>query len=117
MVVLMRSRLAEWWNRYAGMPGSAPDPMQTALQEGPALYNDPEIYMEHLRRTGRSHLADDLFARLNPNNGAVSTSWEAAPIPQKTGKVGHALDPLIPSTRTELFQPPAGRPQVAGVGR
>lgn len=117
LVVLMRSRLAEWWNRYAGMPGSAPDPMQSALQEGPALYNDPVIYMEHLRRTGRSHLADDLFARLNPNNGAVATSWEAPPIPQKTGKTSHALEPIIPSTRTELFQAPAGRPQVAGASR
>ncbi|MFF8772107.1 sulfatase [Kitasatospora sp. NPDC015120] len=61
----MRSHLAEWWNRYAGHPGAQPDPMQSTLQAGPVYYNDPARYADHLRATGRAHLAEDLEARLH----------------------------------------------------
>lgn len=73
----MRARLQEWWSYYAGTPGALPDPMQTSLQHGPALYNEPERYLEHLRSTGRAAAADDLQERLNPPNGAVRASWTA----------------------------------------
>ena len=73
----MRSNLFEWLSFYAGTPGALPDPMQGALQAGPTLYNQPEVYMEHLRNTGRGHLADDLAARLQPTNGATQVSWHA----------------------------------------
>jgi hypothetical protein len=78
----MRSHLFEWWHRYAGTPGALPDPMQTSLQTGPTLYSKPEEYAAHLRATGRAELADDLEARLHPDNGAVEVSWHAqAPLP------------------------------------
>jgi hypothetical protein len=73
----MRSNLFEWLSFYAGTPGALPDPMQGSLQAGPTLYNQPEAYMEHLRSTGRSHLAEDLRERLQPNQGATQVSWHA----------------------------------------
>lgn len=33
--------------------------------------------MEHVRNTGRGHLAEDLMERLHPNNGATHVSWHA----------------------------------------
>lgn len=71
----MRSRLAQWWNFYAGRPGAQPDPMLTTLKDGPALYNDPATYAEHLRNTGRDHLAKDLEDRLAVAAGTVEVSW------------------------------------------
>ncbi|MBO0834656.1 MAG: sulfatase [Actinobacteria bacterium] len=62
----MRARLLEWWARYAGVPGALPDPMLTTLQKGPTYYNDPDRYGQHLRDTGRAHLAADLEKRLRP---------------------------------------------------
>jgi len=73
----MRARLAEWWNFYAGTPGALPDPMQGSLQAGPTLYNEPGRYLQHLKDTGRGHLAEDLEARLHPHNGATHVSWHA----------------------------------------
>jgi arylsulfatase A-like enzyme len=73
----MRSNLMEWLGFYAGTPGALPDPMQGALQVGPTLYNQPKDYMEHLRNTGRGHLAQHLSGRLNPGNGATHVSWHA----------------------------------------
>lgn len=102
-MTLMRSRLTEWWNTYAGRPGSLPDPMQTALQQGPTLYNDPDLYIEHLRRTGRDHLADDLRARLTPDNGAVVTSWTAQADPHRAGKIGPRPGRRFAETREDLF--------------
>ena len=105
LVDKMRSKLAVWWNRYAGMPGSLPDPMQTTLQNGPALYNDPELYMEHLRRTGRGHLADDLHARINPGTGAVNVSWQAPVDPDNSGRItGPAVKTIFPDTGAHLFR-------------
>ncbi|MDF2894118.1 MAG: hypothetical protein K0Q46_904 [Rhodococcus erythropolis] len=60
----MRSLLQQWWDEYAGRPGCLPDPMQTSLQTGPTHYNDPQRYVEHLRATGRSHLADHLAEQI-----------------------------------------------------
>lgn len=78
----MRSHLLEWWSRYAGTPGALPDPMQGSLQTGPTLYNEPHRYAQHLRDTGRAHLADDLLSRLAPDNGATHVSWHAQePLP------------------------------------
>lgn len=73
----MRSHLLEWLGFYAGTPGALPDPMQGALQVGPTLYNQPDVYAQHLRDTGRAHLADDLLERLHPHNGATHVSWHA----------------------------------------
>ncbi|MEU6786425.1 sulfatase [Nonomuraea angiospora] len=73
----MRTHLSEWWHTYAGRPGALPDPMQTTLQVGPTYYNDPVRYMEHLRATGRAHLADDLAERLSTATGATPVSWHA----------------------------------------
>ena len=87
---LMRSYLTEWWNFYAGRPGSLPDPMQTTLQEGPVLYNPPREYAEHLRRTGRDHLAKDLEERLAVASGTVPVSWHG------TVSGDHALGGFIP---------------------
>ena len=67
----------EWLGFYAGTPGALPDPMQGALQVGPTLYNQPKDYMQHLRNTGRSHLAKHLEERLNPGNSATHVSWHA----------------------------------------
>lgn len=70
----------ESWTAKAAASGPAPawpDPMQGSLQAGPTLYNQPEAYMEHLRSTGRSHLAEDLRERLQPNQGATQVSWHA----------------------------------------
>ncbi|MGW5718745.1 sulfatase family protein [Amycolatopsis sp. NPDC003865] len=73
----MRTHLAEWLHTYAGRPGALPDPMQTTLQVGPVYYNDPVRYQEHLRATGRGHLADDLAQRLSTATGATPVSWHA----------------------------------------
>jgi arylsulfatase A-like enzyme len=82
LLARMRSHLLEWWHRYAATPGALPDPMQISLQAGPTLYARPEEYAAHLRATGRAGLADDLEARLRPDNGAVDVSWHAqAPLP------------------------------------
>jgi arylsulfatase A-like enzyme len=70
----------ESWTAKAAASGPAPawpDPVQGSLQAGPTLYNQPEAYMEHLRSTGRSHLAEDLRERLQPNQGATQVSWHA----------------------------------------
>jgi hypothetical protein len=63
--------------------------MQGALQVGPTLYNQPEAYAEHLRNTGRAHLADDLMERLHPHNGATHVSW-------------HAQQPISPEDRARM---------------
>lgn len=76
----MRSHLAEWWHTYAGRPGALPDPMQATLQVGPTFYNDPVTYMQHLRDTGRAHLAKDLEERLTAAAGAAPVSWHAPEI-------------------------------------
>ncbi|MCM0621362.1 sulfatase family protein [Nocardioides bruguierae] len=73
----MRAHLTEWWNELAGRPGALPDPMQTTLQTGPTYYNDPVTYAQHLRDTGRAHLADDLMERLAAASGATPVSWHA----------------------------------------
>jgi arylsulfatase A-like enzyme len=73
----MRTHLSEWWHTYAGRPGALPDPMQTTLQTGPVYYNDPGRYMDHLRNTGRAHLAEDLKQRLAVATGATPVSWHA----------------------------------------
>lgn len=110
LVDQMRSKLAVWWNTYAGMPGSLPDPMQTTLQNGPALYNDPELYMEHLRRTGRAHLADDLYQRLNPGTGSVAVSWQPPVNPVNSGRnYAPAVTETFPDTGTHLFGAAAAR--------
>jgi hypothetical protein len=77
----MRTHLSEWWHTYAGRPGALPDPMQNTLQTGPVYYNDPGRYMEHLRSTGRGHLAEDLKERLAAATGATPVSWHAPEIP------------------------------------
>ncbi|MDI2132946.1 sulfatase family protein [Yinghuangia seranimata] len=85
----MRSRLAQWWHRYAGRPGCLPDPMQATLQTGPTYYSDPVKYVQHLRDTGRGHLADDLDERLA--SLAVPVSWHAPDRP----RTGEFVDRLI----------------------
>ncbi|GAA1077630.1 sulfatase [Pseudonocardia alni] len=87
----MRTRLAEWWNTYAGRPGALPDPMQTTLQVGPVYYNDPPAYAEHLRATGREHLAEHLEANLAAATGATPVSW-------------HATDEAWPPGRREAWE-------------
>ncbi|SLF48467.1 sulfatase [Mycobacteroides abscessus subsp. bolletii] len=87
----MRSKLQQWWDFYAGSPGALPDPMQTTLQLGPTLYNDPVEYMQHLRATGRAEQADDLDRRLHPNNGALGASWTAQ-------------GPLMPPEESAMFK-------------
>jgi hypothetical protein len=99
----MRSRLTEWWNFYAGRPGAQPDPMQSTLQQGPALYNPPHEYAEHLRRTGREHLAKDLEERLAIASGTVPVSWHA------TQSSDYALGGFLP-------RPGFDRPVVPGPG-
>jgi arylsulfatase A-like enzyme len=74
----MRSNLLQWWHTYAASPGALPDPMQASLQNGPTLYTRPEQYAEHLRNTGREHLARMLEESLRPANGAVKVSWHAS---------------------------------------
>jgi arylsulfatase A-like enzyme len=56
--------LADWIKEYAGFPGAPPDPMQAALQRGPVLYSDPELYIARLEATGRKDQADDYKRRL-----------------------------------------------------
>ncbi|MBB4931268.1 arylsulfatase A-like enzyme [Lipingzhangella halophila] len=73
----MRSHLSEWWHRHAGSPGALPDPMLTTLQTGPTYYNDPARYAQHLRDTGRAHLADDLVKRLAATTPTTPVSWHA----------------------------------------
>jgi len=77
----MRSHLAEWLHTYAGRPGALPDPMQTTLQVGPTYYNDPVAYAQHLRETGRAHLADDLELQLATATGATPISWHSPDVP------------------------------------
>ncbi len=77
MVAEMRSMLTEWWHSYAASPGSPPDPMQTTMRTGPTFYNDPGVYASHLRATGRSHLADDLLARIGVAAGTPNVWWES----------------------------------------
>ncbi|MFF3123809.1 sulfatase [Streptomyces sp. NPDC057908] len=77
---LMRSHLAEWWNTYAGRPGCQPDPMQATLQSGPIYYNNPARYAQHLRDTGRAHLAEDLEQRLT--SLTVPVPWHAPHLPR-----------------------------------
>ncbi|MEZ0164388.1 sulfatase [Kineococcus sp. LSe6-4] len=77
LLAQMRSRLLEWWHRYAGTPGALPDPMQISLQQGPTLYSNPVEFEAYLRRTGRTEAADDLAERLRVDNGAVPVSWHA----------------------------------------
>ncbi|MFE2091075.1 sulfatase family protein [Streptomyces sp. NPDC002596] len=71
----MRSHLVEWWNEYAGRPGCLPDPMQANLQTGPIYYSQPGPYAQHLRDTGRDHLADHLEQQLATLTVAVP--WHA----------------------------------------
>ncbi|WP_194923028.1 sulfatase family protein [Catenulispora pinisilvae] len=80
LAATMRSHLAEWWNEYAGRPGALPDPMQATLQTGPTYYNDPVRYAQHLRDTGRAHLAEDLEGRLASLN--IPVSWHAPDRPR-----------------------------------
>ncbi|MBF9069039.1 sulfatase family protein [Streptacidiphilus fuscans] len=81
----MRAHLSEWWHTYAGRPGALPDPMQATLQTGPQ-YNDPVRYAQHLRDTGRAHLAEDLEARLA--HLTVPVSWHAPEQPMLPRLVG-----------------------------
>jgi arylsulfatase A-like enzyme len=60
----LKSRLQDWWDRYAGQPGCSPDPMQLTLSEGPVHYNAPRAYLSHLLRTGRQEKAAALRRRL-----------------------------------------------------
>ena len=61
--------------------------MQGSLQIGPTLYNDPEGYAQHLRETGRAHLADDLRPRLAPDNGATqSPGTRRSLCPRRNGR-------------------------------
>jgi arylsulfatase A-like enzyme len=82
----MRARLAEWTWTYAGGPGALPDPMMATLNVGPVYYNDPARYVEHLRATGRGHLADDLERRLAAVPGATRVSWHAPDEPWPPGR-------------------------------
>ena len=91
LVDQMRSRLAEWWNFYAGRPGALPDPMLTTLQNGPALYNDPKKYAAHLRATGRDDQAADLEQRIAVAAGTVPVSWHPG-VPDGSG-LGFASAP------------------------
>jgi hypothetical protein len=54
--------------------------MQTTLQTGPTYYNDPVRYAQHLRDTGRAHLADDLEERLRTLT--IPVSWHAPDRPR-----------------------------------
>lgn len=56
----MKAQLFDWWHRLAGAPDAFPDPMQTALDEGPTLYNHPARYVQFLRERGRDDLAQHL---------------------------------------------------------
>lgn len=76
VVTEMRGHLAEWWHRLAGGPGCPPDPMLSTLQTGPTYYNDPRRYLDHLRRTGRDRLADDLRRRLSSLIEGPQVWWE-----------------------------------------
>jgi arylsulfatase A-like enzyme len=82
----MRDCLAEWWGYYAGRPGALPDPMLTTLQTGPTYYNDPARYTQHLRDTGRAHLADDLETRLAATTPVTPVSWHAPDDPWPPGR-------------------------------
>ncbi len=77
--------------------------MQTALHQGPTLYNDPELYAEHLRRTGREHLAEHLEERLRPRHGGSVTSWTAQSSPYDAGKIGARPGRTYADTRVDLF--------------
>jgi hypothetical protein len=92
----MRSHLAEWLDTYAGRPGALPDPMQTTLQTGPTYYTDPVGYAQHLRATGRAHLADDLEAGLAAAPGDSPVSWhvgEPSWTPQRRRRMGLPAQP------------------------
>ncbi|MGR6998142.1 sulfatase family protein [Yinghuangia aomiensis] len=84
----MRAHLSQWWHEYAGRPGSLPDPMQATLQTGPTYYADPVRYRQHLRDTGRAHLADDLDRRLE--SLGIPVSWHAPDQP-RTGKIADRM--------------------------
>ncbi len=105
LVDRLRSMLAEWWNFYAGRPGAQPDPMLTTLQDGPAMYNNPVKYAEHLRATGREHLAKDLEDRLATAAGTVPVSWHT-PMPGEYG-VGF----ITPPGQRRPVRPGAGHGQ------
>lgn len=102
---------------FANALRGLPEPMQTTLQNGPALYNDPVLYMAHLRRTGREHLADDLHQRLNPGTGAVAVSWQAPVDPDNSGRInGPATTQILPDTGAHLFGGPRTANAHAGAG-
>ncbi|MBU3062528.1 sulfatase-like hydrolase/transferase [Nocardia sp. NEAU-G5] len=71
----LRSYLMQWWDEVAGRPGCLPDPMQSTLQVGPTLYSQPDRYAQHLRDTGRAHLAEHMEANLSAVN--VPVPWHA----------------------------------------
>ena len=64
MADLAKVLLGDWWHERAGVPGAFADPMQTTLGVGPTFQFNPADYIEHLRHTGRKHLAVDLEERL-----------------------------------------------------
>jgi hypothetical protein len=53
--------------------------MQAALQRGPVLYFDPELYIARLEATGRKDQADDYKRRL----GAFLKSHDTLPDHEK----------------------------------
>lgn len=91
----MRAHLSQWWHKYAGRPGSLPDPMQATLQTGPTYYSDPVRYRQHLRDTGRAHLADDLDRRLESLD--IPVSWHAPDQP-RTGKIADRMNRTLQGT-------------------
>ncbi|MEV6072401.1 sulfatase [Nocardia sp. NPDC052001] len=95
----MRARLAHWWNTYAGHPGALPDPMQTTLQTGPTYYNDPVRYAQHLRDTGRAHLAADLEERLRTLT--IPVSWHAPDRPRVEALRNRWMQVLSEATPTQ----------------
>ncbi len=57
--------LMEAWRQEQIQKGSAPDPLEAMVEEGPFLYYTPEQMFERFERTGRAHLIPELKARLN----------------------------------------------------
>jgi len=74
---VLRDHLREWWDQYAGRPGSLPDPMLTTLETGPAYSANPSHDMDHLRSTGRGDQADDVRSRLQVATGTSTVWWES----------------------------------------
>jgi arylsulfatase A-like enzyme len=77
--------LARWWQQRMTALDAAPDPLLTVMAEGGPLY--PRIYrrsyLDHLRRTGRSHAADLIEPRFVQRPGGIApwpvaeaTSWD-----------------------------------------